>query len=52
MLKENNDSYVIAQNEETCIVYGMPRVAISTGVVDAVVPLDEISKEIVKVLGV
>jgi two-component system chemotaxis response regulator CheB len=30
----------LAQNEESCIVYGMPRAAVELGVVDRVVPLD------------
>jgi two-component system chemotaxis response regulator CheB len=30
----------LAQNEETCIVYGMPRAAVELGVVDRVLPLD------------
>ena len=41
-IKENN-GVVIAQNEETCVVYGMPKEAINEGVVDVVVPLEEIS---------
>ena len=30
----------LAQNEETCVVYGMPKAAVDLGVVDRVVPLD------------
>jgi two-component system chemotaxis response regulator CheB len=30
----------LAQNEETCVVYGMPRAAVELGVVDRVLPLD------------
>ena len=30
----------LAQNEATCIVYGMPRAAVELGVVDRVLPLD------------
>jgi two-component system, chemotaxis family, protein-glutamate methylesterase/glutaminase len=33
----------IAQDEATCIVFGMPRSAISRGAVDIVVPLDQIA---------
>ncbi|HAR61914.1 MAG TPA: chemotaxis response regulator protein-glutamate methylesterase [Candidatus Margulisbacteria bacterium] len=32
----------IAQNEETCIVYGMPKAAVSKGVIDHVAALDDI----------
>ncbi len=38
----------IAQNKETCVVYGMPRVAIEEGSVDLVVPLEEIPEAIIK----
>jgi two-component system chemotaxis response regulator CheB len=37
----------IAQNEETCIVYGMPKVAVNLKVVDTVAPLTKIAKEII-----
>ncbi len=34
---------VVAQNEETCVVYGMPRAAKLLGVVDDMVPLDHVA---------
>lgn len=37
----------IAQNEETCVIFGMPKAAINAGVVDSVLPLTSIPKEIV-----
>jgi two-component system chemotaxis response regulator CheB len=37
----------IAQNEETCTVYGMPKVAVQMGAVDRVVPLERISPLII-----
>lgn len=42
----------IAQNEETCVVYGMPKAAVSNGAIDRIVPLNEIAKEIIKIMGV
>jgi len=51
-LKEVNKSYIIAQDEETSVVFGMPKMAIQTGAVDKVVPLDKISQEIIQYLGV
>lgn len=51
-LKKNTDCYIIAQDEETCVVYGMPKSAINTGVVDDIVPLYEITNYILKRLGV
>ncbi len=41
-------AYVIAQDKETSAVFGMPRVAIEKGLVDKVLPLQEIPKEIVR----
>jgi two-component system chemotaxis response regulator CheB len=35
-------SYTIAQNEETCVVYGMPREAIELGGAEQIAPLDDI----------
>ncbi|MDD2855294.1 MAG: chemotaxis response regulator protein-glutamate methylesterase, partial [Desulfuromonadaceae bacterium] len=45
-IKENG-GFVIAESEETSIVYGMPREAVATGVVDRLVPLDKIVAEII-----
>lgn len=38
--------YVIAESDETAVVYGMPREAVATGIVDRVVPLQRVSREI------
>lgn len=51
-LKNNTDCYVIAQDEKSSIVYGMPRSAVNTGYVDDIVPLNEITNYILKRLGV
>lgn len=40
----------IAQNEETCVVYGMPKAVIDAGLADVIAPLDSIADEIVKSL--
>jgi len=40
---KSKGGYVIAQDEESCVVYGMPRAAIEEGVVDSVQSLDNIS---------
>lgn len=50
-IKKNGGS-TIAQNEETCVVYGMPKAAVNTGAIDIIVPLSDISKEIIKLTGV
>jgi len=38
---------VIAESEETAVVFGMPREAIATGLVDRVAPIDAMAREIV-----
>jgi len=38
----------LAQDEETSVIFGMPKVAIKNGVVDKVVPLTEMAEEIMK----
>jgi two-component system chemotaxis response regulator CheB len=38
----------IAQNEATCVVFGMPREAIDRGAVDRVVALEEIAREVAR----
>lgn len=40
--------WVIAQDEETCVIYGMPKAAAATGCVDRIVSLSSIPEEIVK----
>jgi two-component system chemotaxis response regulator CheB len=42
--------YIIAQDEDTCVVYGMPRAVVSANLADAVLPIDKISEEIMRVL--
>ncbi|MGG1947307.1 chemotaxis response regulator protein-glutamate methylesterase [Trinickia sp. NRRL B-1857] len=41
----------IAQDEESCVVFGMPREAIKRGGVDKIVPLSSISQEIAQILA-
>lgn len=38
---------VFAQNEETCVVYGMPRAVVEAGIADKIVPLEEMAGEII-----
>ena len=40
-------AFTIAQNEETCVVFGMPREAIRMGAVEKVLPLNQIAGSIV-----
>jgi two-component system chemotaxis response regulator CheB len=47
-LKESAGTKVIAEAQETAVVFGMPKAAIQANVVDAIVPLDEIAETIMK----
>lgn len=50
-LKKSN-SYTIAESEESCVVFGMPKSAINTGNIDLILPLNKIKDEIIKWVGV
>jgi len=51
-LKPKKNIFVIAQNEETSIVYGMPKVIKDAGLVNEVAALNEVSSAIIKNVGV
>lgn len=39
---------IIAQNEATCVVFGMPKKPIESGMADVIAPLNKIAEEIIK----
>ena len=41
----------IAQDEDSCVVFGMPKEAIKIGAVDRIVPLDRIAEEIMRLIN-
>ncbi len=43
-------AYTIAQDEASCVVFGMPREAIKIGAVDEVLPLSQVTQGIIKAL--
>lgn len=43
---------VLAEDEESCVVFGMPKEAIATGRVDAIVPLPLMCREILRCCGI
>jgi two-component system chemotaxis response regulator CheB len=51
-LKELHDmgARTLAQDEATCVVYGMPKEAVKLGAVDRVLPLGEIHLEIIRTM--
>lgn len=44
---KGSGGYVMAESEETAIVYGMPKEAVKTGKVDKILPLEKIPNEII-----
>ncbi len=51
-LKTKKKVHVIAQDQETSIVYGMPRSVAKAGLADQIVPLEQIAQEIILNVGV
>ncbi len=49
---KNNGGKTIAQDEGSCIVYGMPKSAVKIGAIDTITPLQNITEEILKYMGV
>ncbi|MFD2613023.1 protein-glutamate methylesterase/protein-glutamine glutaminase [Paenibacillus gansuensis] len=49
-LKEAGIRTAIAESEETCIVYGMPRAAVETQCVDYILPVTEIPRKLTELL--
>jgi len=45
-LLKRHDCFVIAQDEASCVVYGMPKAAVDAGVADVVLPLNSIAGRI------
>ena len=42
---------IIAQDEATCVIFGMPKGPIEEGIADVVAPLDDIALEIIRLVG-
>jgi len=45
-LKKANNTYIIAQDEASCVVYGMPRAVVQKNLANEVVPLNHIAQAI------
>lgn len=48
--KSSRDVVAIAEDESTCVVYGMPRAAVQLGLIDHSVQLDRIGDELTRLL--
>lgn len=53
-LKQMKDtgSIIIAQEESTCTVYGMPKKPVESGITDVIAPLNRIAQEITKTVNI
>jgi two-component system chemotaxis response regulator CheB len=51
-LAEKNNIYVISQDKESCVVYGMPRAVYEAKLSDEVQPLEKIAEAVTKNVGV
>ncbi len=50
-LMHDRGAYTIAQDEDSCVVFGMPKVAISKKAVDTILPVSEIGNHIISSLN-
>ncbi len=49
---KQSGGYNIAQNEASCVIFGMPKSAIERGVIDKILPLDQIAAFLKQAVGV
>ena len=49
-LLKRHGCFVIAQDEASCVVYGMPKAAVDAGVTDVVLPLESIANRITAIV--
>lgn len=48
---KKNGGITLAEDESTCVIYGMPKATYETGAVDLVLPINRFSKEIVNIIN-
>jgi two-component system, chemotaxis family, protein-glutamate methylesterase/glutaminase len=48
---KKNGGITISEDKSTCTIYGMPKAAYETGMVDLVVPLDEVALQVIKTIA-
>ena len=49
-IKKRNKAVIIAQNEESCVVYGMPKAVVDAGIADYIVDIKEIASTLNKIV--
>lgn len=47
---KKNGGITISEDESTCVIYGMPKAAYETGMVDIVLPIEKVAEQIVKII--
>jgi two-component system chemotaxis response regulator CheB len=47
---KNMGAQTVAQDEETCVVFGMPKEAIKAGAVDKILPIDQIAAQVIRMV--
>ncbi len=47
-LLQAKGAHIIAQDEQSCVVFGMPKLLVTEGIADAVLPLTEIADELAR----
>lgn len=48
---KKNGGTTISEHKSTCTIYGMPKAAYETGMVDIVMPIDDIANEIIRIVS-
>ena len=51
-LRNKKKTHVIAQDEDSCAVYGMPKSIVVSGLANQIVPLEQVAQEIIMNVGV
>lgn len=50
-MKQDGKNYILAQDEKSCVVYGMPKAVVDAGIADEIHPLDHLADEIASCFG-
>ncbi|MCM0650476.1 chemotaxis response regulator protein-glutamate methylesterase [Clostridium swellfunianum] len=48
---KKNGGITISEDKSTCTIYGMPKAAYETGMIDLIVPIHEVSAQIIRLVG-
>jgi len=51
-MKLKNNAHIIAESEESCVIFGMPKAVINAGIADKIVPVTRITNEMINYVGV